>query len=360
MVLHLFKKGEQMKLKIIFPLLIFILLASNVYAAPQTTYQFDQSTYRPGTSGTITVQVFNNEGTAERNFDICFTQTQYIIPTQCGSIPYLNGGEKGTTAINFNILNEAPTPSTYPIKIYLNYQWNSVLGFLSASTNINPSVSVSGISIKDEANQKLPQAGTAISSAQNSISTAQTSITTAQNLITTAQQQNKDTSTASSDVSSAQSSISSAQTYFSNSQNEYSQAQTYYTATSYQDSLNTVNQALTDANNAASYANGANQAALQAQTAATNAGCISGYTLQGSQCIVAQQSTPITLNINNPSNQNNPNTNTQGSSNTESNSQSSSILWIIFILLIIGVVYFISKKKPKQESKKHKSKSKKQ
>lgn len=348
-----------MYFKATFPLLIFLLLVSNVYAVPQTTYQFNQATYRPGTSGTITVEVFNNEGTAERTFDICFTQTQYIVPTKCGSISYLNGGEKGTTTINFNILNEAPTPNTYTIKIYLNYQYNSVIGFLPATGYINPSISVSGISIKDEANQKLPQVGTTVSSAQNAITNAQTSITTAQNMITTTQQQNKDISTANSYLSSAQSSLSSAQTYFSNAQNEYSQAQSFYTATSYQDSLNTINKALSDANNAASYASSASQTALQAQTDATNAGCISGYTLQGSQCVKIQASIPFTVNTNNPNtNTVNP---TPNNLNTQSNLQTSPILWIILIIVVIGVVYFLTKKKPKHEkheSKKHKSEKK--
>lgn len=348
-----------MNLKIIFPLLIFVFLASNVYAVPQTTYQFDAATYRPGSSGTITVNVFNNEGSAEKDFKICFTQTQYILPTNCDSntiaISYLNTGETKTATINFNILNEAPTPNAYPIKIYLTYSYSTLIGFLPATGYINPSVSVSGISIKDEANQKITQVGTAVSSAQNAITNAQTSITTAQNMITTSQQGNKDVSNANSYLSSAQSDLSSAQSYFSNAQNEYSQAQSLYAATSYPNSLNTINQASSDANNAASYASNANQAALQAQTAATNAECVSGYTLQAGRCVQIPKSTPsASASQNTPSDLTQ---NTPANSDASSGTQSSSILWIILIIAVIGAVYVLTKKKP--EHKKHKSENKK-
>ena len=350
-----------MKSQIIFSTLLvvsFLLISSNVLAVPTTTWSSFQS-IRPGTSGTVTVTVTNQENThGERGFTVCIqpvSSDQSYVTGSCDptTIQTLNFGQSGTVTLSYSVSNDAPTPSSPPVSITLTYQYSQLgIGdWFGGSGSFSTNIQVSGISIKDDANQKISTVGTQISSVQNTITTVQGALTTAQNMVTTAQSQNKDVSTATSDLSNAQSSSSGAQSSLSSAQTEYSQAQSYYASNDYTDSLNSINLASSNAGSASNLANSANQYALQAQTDVTNAGCISGYVMQSGQCVQQTQNpnpNPVVTT------QPNPNPNPQPSPDNTS----LLIVGVIIVLGIIGIWYYNNnKKKETKHHAKQKSKS---
>lgn len=318
-----------------------------ILAVPPYTWSFQQASVRPGTSGTVTVTVTNNEDNGgERNFKICINPTsedQSYLTGSCDgtTISTLSFGQTASVTLTYSIDNSAPTPSSAPATISIYYEYSASFNTWPSNTvSSDVTAQISGISVKDEANQQITSVGTQVSSAQNTLTTAQGALTTAQNMITQAQQQNKDTSTAGSDLSSAQASYSSAQSSLSAAQTQYSQAQSYYNTNDYTDSLNSISAASSNVQSASTLANSANQYALQAQIDVTNAPCVSGYVLQSGTCVQQSNSQPN-------SNPANPQPNNPVNPISQPNNTALLVVAVIVVLGIIGIWYYNNQKKKK-------------
>ncbi|MBI2675862.1 MAG: hypothetical protein HYX24_05355 [Candidatus Aenigmarchaeota archaeon] len=249
---------------------LIIFISPLVSAVPPFTTKFDKASYRPGDDGVLTVTVNNNEGNDERNYEFCLSTSSSYFQTSCGLIDYLRSGERGNTEISFSISNDAPSPNSYSGIVTMTYEYKVLLWLKDKGTQ-TVYIPISGISYKDEANQKLSQLPSLISSAENTIRDAQGAISTAESAIKSAGAVNANVNNANNYLSSATSSLSNAQQYLSSSQNSQSSAQANFNVNAYKKALNLISDATISSENAKSYANSAYSSALQAKSAADDA-----------------------------------------------------------------------------------------
>lgn len=257
----------------LFAVFAFCFLLNFAFSIPIATYNFDANSYRPGTAGKLFVEINNNEGNDERNFYVCITpsETRTQLSVECKSIDYIKSGENGSTAILFWISNDAASPSSIPVEVYFSYQYNTAIGWFPDIKTVQKSINVNGISIKEEAKQKLGELDILISTTESTLMDARVALNSAEATVSDADSIQADTHIATIHLINSKNMVSSAETNLNEAKNQKYKAQEEYNANRYFESLSLQSTALGNAATAKAQVRVAFEEAQKAETVARTA-----------------------------------------------------------------------------------------